>query len=228
MSWPALTWAKSITVGSSSQKAVLMALAYRHNEDLACAYPSIASISEFTELDRKTIIAALNALKEKGLIEDTGERHGKTKQVIAYSLNMSQNGYCSDFSGKQYQKRDTEKQLINNTPSELSTPTSESNLQTQRIDNSSVPVFEKIETACRKKLIPFDVVPDEYLEWAKTERLWTGDQAKLEGQRFVDKSKAKGYKNIDWFSAWRNWCRSPFCQTPMGVPKKPIRIDRWD
>lgn len=103
MSWPALAWAHALKVGSSSEKAVLLALAYRHNEDLDMAYPSVSSIAQFTELDRKTIFAAIEKLTQKGLVADSGERMGKTKQIIAYTLPKLEEyrkRNSSDFSGE--------------------------------------------------------------------------------------------------------------------------------
>lgn len=127
MSWPALSWAKSMKVGSSTEKAVLLALAYRHNEDLGYCYPSIASICEFTELNRKTVIGVLGKLEAKGFIADTGVRVGRTKSVIAYRLILTAKtegsqkgdsleavpvlrGSSPDFTSKQSQKRDTERE----------------------------------------------------------------------------------------------------------------------
>lgn len=142
MSWPALTWAKGLTVGSSAEKAVLMALAYRHNEDLGHSYPSIASIVEFTELNRKTIIGALASLEKKGLIADTGDKMGRTKRVVVYRLMMEAKteqfqkrnhsetvpilpGNGPDFTPKQSQNWDSEREGKTNDKQESVQPPSE-------------------------------------------------------------------------------------------------------
>ena len=67
------------------KRLVLLSLADRASED-HCAYPSIARLVEDTEMDRKTVLKIIDELVEDGLIEDTGERKGRTKQVKVYRL----------------------------------------------------------------------------------------------------------------------------------------------
>lgn len=67
------------------KRLVLLSLADRASED-HCAYPSIARLVEDTEMDRKTVLKIIDELVEDGLIKDTGERKGRTKQVKVYRL----------------------------------------------------------------------------------------------------------------------------------------------
>ncbi|MEN3967711.1 helix-turn-helix domain-containing protein [Acinetobacter sp. BWR-L5] len=67
------------------KKLVLLSLADRASED-HCAYPSMARLVEDTEMDRKTVLKIIEELIEDGLIVDTGERKGRTKQVKVYQL----------------------------------------------------------------------------------------------------------------------------------------------
>ena len=116
MSFDALAWAGKCQPGSAPRKLVLLALADRHNTEEGVARPSIAWLSEWTGLNRKTVIASLDALEAVGLISDSGMRTGKTGQVKAYRLNLltvpkteqSQKRNGSTFTQKQSQKRDTE------------------------------------------------------------------------------------------------------------------------
>lgn len=119
MSWPALGWASKQRPGRVADKMVLIALADRHSEESGLSYPSVAWLADFACLDRKTVVAALDRLEAAGLIADSGERVGKTKQVKAYTLNLNStekgipktgplNGKSTVFSAKQSQKRDTE------------------------------------------------------------------------------------------------------------------------
>lgn len=85
MSIDAMKWAKPIKTGRSSSKAVLTWLADMCGADLT-AYPSIAALADATELNVKTVQASLKHLVELGLIEDTGERRGLTRQVVVYRL----------------------------------------------------------------------------------------------------------------------------------------------
>lgn len=119
MSFAALAWASSLRVTRASDKLVLLALADRHNPENELAYPSLAWLCEFSSLDRKTVVAALDRLEGAGLIADSKVRVGKTKQIKAYrlSLNDAEKGTViteplddnsSDFSVKQSQKRNTD------------------------------------------------------------------------------------------------------------------------
>jgi len=72
------------------KKLVLLSLSDRASEDY-CAYPSVARLVEDTEIDRKTVLKIIDELIEDGLIVDTGERKGRTKQVKVYQL-MGVNG----------------------------------------------------------------------------------------------------------------------------------------
>ncbi|EAO2313168.1 DNA-binding protein [Salmonella enterica subsp. enterica serovar Senftenberg] len=85
MSIDAMRWAKKVKTGKSSSKAILTWLADMCGADL-CAYPSVAALAEATELDKKTVQAGLRHLIEIGLIADTGERKGRTKQIPVYKL----------------------------------------------------------------------------------------------------------------------------------------------
>lgn len=87
MSWEAQAWAAKQKTGSSSRKLLLIYLASYTDANHEC-WPSQTLISEETELDRKTIIDALAFLTSGDfpLIEDTGRRKGRTKQVKVYRL----------------------------------------------------------------------------------------------------------------------------------------------
>lgn len=119
MSFPALGWASKQNPGKVSDKMVLFALADRHNEEEDLAWPSIKWLAEFSCLDRKTVIAALDRLEALGLISDSGQRFGQTKQVKGYRLHLNgtEKGIpkavpleakSTAFSGEEYRKRDTE------------------------------------------------------------------------------------------------------------------------
>lgn len=67
------------------KKLVLLSLADRAGED-HCAYPSMSRLVSDTEMDRKTVLKIIDELIDDGLIADTGERKGRTKQVKVYQL----------------------------------------------------------------------------------------------------------------------------------------------
>jgi len=125
MSIQAINWARKVVTGSASRKAVLMALANYAGES-GEAYPSVETICRDTELNRKTVMLALENLKNLDLIEDTGRRVGATNAIRVWALLMdleavpfleqSRKRNSPDFvieavpktGKKQYQKRYTE------------------------------------------------------------------------------------------------------------------------
>jgi len=73
---------------SSADKFVLVALADNAGDD-GRAFPSVDTICRKTDLNRKTVIAALDRLTASGMIVDTGQRVGKTKSVKIYRLTWA-------------------------------------------------------------------------------------------------------------------------------------------
>lgn len=68
------------------KRLVLLSLADRAGEDHVC-YPSMKRLEVDTQIERKTVLKIIAELVEDGLIIDTGERKGVTKQVKVYRLN---------------------------------------------------------------------------------------------------------------------------------------------
>ncbi|GGJ39636.1 hypothetical protein CDQ92_13235 [Sphingopyxis bauzanensis] len=84
MSSEALAWAFKVNVKPSAVKFTLIALCECANYKTGKIFPSIEHLSEITGQDRKTIIANVAKLEAMGLIRDTGERGGRTKQIKVY------------------------------------------------------------------------------------------------------------------------------------------------
>ena len=68
MSVRAVSWAYGLNLGSMTQKAVLLYLAYRAREEDNCAWPSVNLIQVETELSVRAVRKALRELRDKGLI----------------------------------------------------------------------------------------------------------------------------------------------------------------
>lgn len=118
MSFYALGWASLQRPKRASDKLVLIALADRHNTEHNVCWPSLAWLTDFCCLDRKTVIACLDRLERDGMVADTGRRVGKTGQVKVYSLAITgpENAVpkaeplddkSPAFSSKESQKRNT-------------------------------------------------------------------------------------------------------------------------
>lgn len=116
MSSEALAWAFKVNVRPSAVKFTLIALCECANYKTGKIFPSIEHLSEITGQDRKTIIANVAKLEAMGLIRDTGERGGRTKQIKVYEAALGtvpkteqlQKRNSSVSPPKQSQKRDTE------------------------------------------------------------------------------------------------------------------------
>ena len=124
MSWQALADAAKYPAASAAEKLMLLAYADRHNEETGSAYPSIDWLCQFSSLNRKTVISAIAKLEAAGVLTDTGERMGRTKQIKVYRLNLEQSQKraastvpkteqsrkrnSTDFSRKESRKRDTD------------------------------------------------------------------------------------------------------------------------
>lgn len=115
-----MRWAKKAKTGRSSAKSVLTWLADMCGADFT-TYPSIAALSEATELDKKTVQASLQHLIAIGFIQDTGERRGRTKQIPVYKLiGVEESIADAEHTQKRehYQKRGRSKDTENGSVSE--------------------------------------------------------------------------------------------------------------
>lgn len=86
MSIDALNWAlKDVRCASSSAKLVLLIYANFAN-DQGRAYPSNETLTKLSDLNSKTVRAAVALLEEAGHLIDTGERTGRTGQIRVYQV----------------------------------------------------------------------------------------------------------------------------------------------
>jgi hypothetical protein len=114
MSWETQSWAAKQRPGSASAKLVLLGLASCADANHR-AFPSVQWLCDFSDLNRKTVIAAIQRLEDGmfPLIEDTGERRGRTGQVKVYRLAAADAGASSDPASEtvpepeQFQKRNS-------------------------------------------------------------------------------------------------------------------------
>ena len=93
MSLDATNWAWRVKFPEKSGGAlpalklvVLLSMADRAGEDHTC-FPSVNRLASDCRMNRKSVFKIIAELIEDGLISDTGERKGRTKQVIVYRLN---------------------------------------------------------------------------------------------------------------------------------------------
>ena len=119
MSLDASRWAWSVTIpynkkcNKANKRLVLLSLADRAAEDHTC-FPSAKRLAADTCLDRKTILAVISELIEDGLLKDTGERKGVTKQVRVLKLIGVHGREETVPTTEQYQQRNRSNNGTNN------------------------------------------------------------------------------------------------------------------
>lgn len=95
MSFFASNWAIKQQIDPVA-KSVLMILAHRAN-DRGLAWPSVAQLEEDTCFKRKSIIRALQVLRDSGLIKLSGKT-GRTKSVNVYEVSSPPESHLSRLS----------------------------------------------------------------------------------------------------------------------------------
>ncbi|MCP4934395.1 MAG: hypothetical protein GY927_09370, partial [bacterium] len=81
MSNEALNWAFGVDCKPATAKFVLVAMADAAGKT-GCSYQAVSTLSMRTNLNRKTVLKSIKTLIKHDLIEDTGEKIGRTKSVI--------------------------------------------------------------------------------------------------------------------------------------------------
>lgn len=111
VSLPATQWAWRQQGLRPLHKLILLRLADRAGDDNT-VWPSYSLICEDTGVDKKTVWAAIKALRDIGLISDTGRRTGRTGQIPILELvgvTSRNDESCGCSSDKEHQKRNDSK-----------------------------------------------------------------------------------------------------------------------
>ena len=87
MSWQALKWAAQQRAGDLAASAVLRVLA-DHASNTGRTFVDSKTICDELGTTKPTVLDAIKRLLERGLMEDTGERIGKTGRVPVFQLKM--------------------------------------------------------------------------------------------------------------------------------------------
>ncbi|HER1245381.1 TPA: helix-turn-helix domain-containing protein [Salmonella enterica subsp. salamae serovar 48:z:e,n,x,z15] len=195
MSRAATDWAWSLEL-KASQKLLMLSLADRADES-HCCYPSIQRLVKDTGMDKKTISKWVGQMIDDGLITDTGERKGKTKQVRVLRLNID---------GKENQKRnDTENGKHPNFGQE-SIPNLDFKASQKRVTESVIePVKEPLERKRKPSSMPEGFSPSASHQKMAEE---FGISLQDEFDKFTDHHLSKGSKFIDWSRALNTWLRN--------------------
>jgi hypothetical protein len=190
MSSKAVHWAWEQKVKPATTKLVLMAMAEFANPETALAYPSIKALEEMTGLNRKTVLSAVAQLATPreasglGVLADTGQRAGRTNQIVVYRMSFDPISQSvpktgpletvpfSDekspvFTTEESRKRDTEPSIEPSreseppTPYGVDTPTGDSDLFGGAIPTGpELPIEEYVEEAWHRLKDDFPRIAD--------------------------------------------------------------------
>jgi hypothetical protein len=214
MSIEAMLWAFKQSLDRSAEKLVLLELSNHAGTDNT-AWPSLVRLCEKTNLNRKTVISALDGLEGKQLISDTGERKGISSQIKVYRLNLSQSSLNGTVPETEpYQK--TVPYLPETVPF-FPVDSTENGTRNLLLNHK-----ESINTKGTR--LPKDwKLPIEYEEAAKEIRPMGFHEIHNIADEFRDYwisvPGSKGVK-LDWLATWRNWVRR-------SKPSTPSRNDEW-
>jgi hypothetical protein len=195
MSFKALAWAVDQKTERAADKLVLLGLADRHNTEEHIARPSLAWLCDFSSLDRKTVIAALDRLESNNLITDSELRFGVTRQVKGYRLSVEnsmgktepfQKRNRSENGGEEYRKRNPE-------------PIRNRNITKESKNAREIPDDWK------PTLGPDTETVQETSKWP--ERFYA---QQLEA--FVAHHQAKGTKSKNFNLQWKTWALGEFAK----------------
>lgn len=200
MSSEALAWAFRQNVKSSSVKFTLVALCECANYRTGRITPSIEHLVEITGQNRKTIIANVAELERLGLIVDTGERTGRTKQIKVYNpvfgtvpqSEQSQERNSSVSGRKQSQKRDTEPSLE---PSHSTEPKGSSECKARKPGGRMTALpdgWQPVLTVAAQSMVDG----------------WPPGMFEAELEKFRDHAADKGRTSKDWQAAFRTWIKN--------------------
>jgi hypothetical protein len=194
-----------------------------------CAFPSVAWLTEFSCLDRKTVIAALARLAAEGaeLIADTGLRKGRTKQVKVYQLAAARSDFCSSdptsasvpesggsqsrnssiFSSKASQIWDTEPFFEPNPPSSLRDDTPKVALPLPSMAKTKLdrqPQHSTCQLLSNWKLPQIESLPPNVRSFVQQ---WPTGGYELVGERFRLHwlSTTHRRRKRDWQAAFAKW-----------------------
>lgn len=222
MSGKAMSWSRTVKVGSSSAKQVLRELCISQNELTGQCTLSINSLIEITELSETTVLKALATLKARGFIQ--------VEKV------KTQNGWGNSYSFPLLEStpknegtpnsRDTPK--VKGTPSfegegtpnsrDTGTPKTRDLKKEEKKEKSMyAPSVEVAHTSVSSKpakkepqgsRFTLEELPDEWFSECRRIQPKADPHKVFEEFRdhWISQPGAKGRKS-DWTATWRNWCR---------------------
>ncbi len=230
-----MTWASKQKTGSPTRKLILLLLADRGGDDGYC-WPSLKTIAEDCELEKRSVIRNLKRLEDDGFIRIVKRKVDGVYLQNHYVLNLhdgAQNVPPAGGSGTEspvvspevgvvsesHQGSDTKSPGVvsqshpNQSIEPVSEPKKENCLKESR-GEAEEPTAQKRADAPKEKKRSFNLstkLPYSKLSEAYRRMLYgyaiTRDGAE-QYQAFIDFHAAKGSAFKDWAAAYRTWLRN--------------------
>lgn len=195
----ALCWPIQI---NPTAKSVLISLADNANDEGYC-WPSIKTIAERTCLSSRSVIRAIEALEEVGLLV-ADRSNGRHSKYWIKPKPVTDSHRCQSVTSD----RESPNQCHS-----VTAPVTESHTNHKEPSRT----VNKDRGSSRGSRFTLSELPDDWLTFARKEKpeidpRWMFDKFR---DYWIGVSGSKGVK-LDWFATWRN-----FCRTERGPTNKP-------
>lgn len=222
MSGKAMSWSRTVKVGSSSAKQVLRELCISQNELTGQCTLSINSLIEITELSETTVLKALATLKARGFIqvEKVKTQNGWGNSYSFPLLESTPKNEGTPNSRDTPKIKGTHSFEGEGTPNSRDTGTPKTrDLKKEEKKEKSMyaPSVEVAHTSVSSKptkkepqgsRFTLEELPDEWFSECRRIQPKADPHKVFEEFRdhWISQPGAKGRKS-DWTATWRNWCR---------------------
>ncbi|WP_323011501.1 hypothetical protein [Castellaniella sp.] len=208
MSVAAVNWAFQQPITRSSSKFILVTLAnlVRHDAPAWLMFGSTDYLSKATGLNRKTVLDAMQRLREAGLIVDTGRTAGGNLCIPIYRLA----GCPASQKQTPDQQAPHQGELIPEEAKEPTEPESPSSNDLQPAPLSVCQSSTFINAGAPGTPLPgVWSLPPSWRVWAKKQRPKWSD-AKIDSVAAIfhahwTSEPGQKAESQDWYAAWRRW-----------------------
>lgn len=218
MSHDATAWARKQKTGHGTTKLILLLLADFAGTDYSC-YPSVAKLSEISELADSTVRSATKLLAELGLIRvfyrhrPDGSRRSSRYQLLIDGPETADPDAEDWANQRRIPAVDMRQESEDAPPADGGGPHRQTAVIPYKEPSpvEASPVVPGAARTARATRISEDYIPDEKMRaWFAGEGLHHVIDIKAEHARFVDYflgcAGERGRK-LDWPATWRNWMR---------------------
>lgn len=224
-----LRWLANISGLSGTAMQVLAIMLHRANAETLLAWPSRSSMCDMTGRDGSTVFDAIHALVDRGLITDTGERRGLTRQVTVWRVN------CDVGNDKALgNPNPCEIPTVGNSPpkalgipneKDWENPTRTSKGTSKRTGKREARSSSASKRRTGTKLPDDFTVREELITEVMRKQGWSRSTADAEVDKFIHyytNGKGMNEERRNWDRAFQNWCSQSYAGQQL---KKPHQDD---